>query len=197
MPERLVVVGLGNPGKRYRHTRHNMGFMLLDRLGGRRDLAWARPDNDYDLAETSLGATHMFLVRPRTYMNRSGRAVRRFCERLPCEPRDLLVACDDIALTLGQIRLRRRGSDGGHNGLASIIDALGTEEFPRLRMGIGRPEPGVDPADYVLDPFPDGEWGGADACLDRARSCVQVLIEQGLDRAMNEFNAGGAVPETD
>lgn len=182
-----VVVGLGNPGARYQGTRHNIGFealtALLEGRASRR-----RHFDGGELVEAEIAGRPVAFLRPTTYMNRSGGPVRRCLASASVPPGAALVVCDDTALPLGAIRTRRRGSDGGHNGLASIFGALGTTEVPRMRLGVGAPPPGEDPADHVLAPFAAGEEEQVEDLLVRAAAAIGAALEEGLDAAMNRFN---------
>lgn len=185
-----IVLGLGNPGAAYQSTRHNMGFWVLDRFAARRGAkfrmagllrryAW--------VAETGAGS--VILAKPRTFMNRSGRAAAALCRAYDVPPQEMLVVYDDADLELGRLRLRRGGGAGGHNGVRSLIEVLGTGEFPRLRLGVrgeGRDE--RDLADYVLDRFRDGELPLAEALADLGADAVEDVIDAGLETAMNRYN---------
>jgi len=187
-----AIVGLGNPGPRYRDTRHNMGFAVVDRLA-RRVVLKDEHYRDYALiaeAQTRGSEAHrLWLVKPLTYMNRSGHALRGLVERQHLSLDKLLVVYDDLDLPLGRIRLKARGGSGGHRGMESIIRALGTDEFPRLRCGIGRPaSPEEDVVDYVLMPFAPGERDKADSMIADAVEAALRFVAEGIDAAMNEFN---------
>jgi len=195
MPSLHVVCGLGNPGDRYSATRHNVGFDLADALRKRHGGRWSFSDERFALAHTQVRGCDVLLVKPQTYMNLSGDALRVLQRTHEFRARDLMVACDDIALPEGLIRVRRKGSDGGHNGLASIIGALGTTSFPRLRLGVGAPPEGVDAADYVLDAMSEDEMAGAAKMIREAVRCVETWLDQGIDVAMNRFNRRAAEPE--
>lgn len=187
-----LIVGLGNPGRRYRGTRHNVGWEILARLA---DRAGIRVDEDEGFAEVgrgTIGTQRVLLARPVTYMNVSGEAVRDLRRRHRLRPQDILVIVDDIDLPLGRLRLRAGGSAGGHNGLRSVIEALGTTEFPRLRVGIGRPPLGVDPAEFVLTRFTDGEAAAVQKSIERAVEAVEMAVTAGVAAAMNRFNAKDA-----
>lgn len=191
MGGRLVVVGLGNPGPLYAQTRHNVGRRCVEALAKRLGFPWRRDLSSASLAQGQTPHGRLVLVRPRTFMNNSGRAVAQAVRYLGIDPRrELLVLCDDMDLPLGKLRLRLKGSSGGHKGLQSVIMALGGEEFPRLRIGIGRPPPGVDPVEYVLDPFSPDEEGPIAQALERAVAGVLLVLEKGMERAMDWVNAG-------
>lgn len=187
---------MGNPGKRYELTRHNLGFRVLDDLSRKYGLEWVEETRSYHQTEFELGGTHVVMAKPQTYVNLSGAAVAHLHGRLSFDPSELLVVVDDIALPFAQLRLRTHGSDGGHNGLKSIIAELETTEFPRLRMGVGPVPAGVDPADYVLSPFPDGELRAVAKLVANAVSCLETLVRSGFDRAMAVFNTAGADAES-
>ena len=186
-----LIVGLGNPGRRYRETRHNVGWEVISRLARRARIAVDEEDGFSDVGRGAIGGTRVILARPQTYVNVSGEAVRDLRRRHRLRPQDIVVVVDDLDLPLGRLRLRASGSAGGHNGLKSIIEALGTTEFPRLRVGIGRPAEGVDPADHVLTRFTSDEQAVVDAALDRAAEAIETAIAEGIETAMNRFNPGG------
>ena len=182
-----LVVGLGNPGARYDGTRHNIGYEAVTAVLAERPFAPRHFDGGI-LVDAEFSGRRVSLLRPTGYMNRSGDAVRRFLAGGRLRPADTLVVCDDYALPLGAIRTRRRGSDGGHNGLASVFGALGTTDVPRMRLGIGAPPAGEDPADYVLAPFGKRETDDVADLLERAALAIEAAIGNGLDAAMNRYN---------
>lgn len=175
-----LVVGLGNPGREYQATRHNVGFLVADLLAGRAKASWRVRG---DRAEALAG--DLLLVKPLAFMNLSGPPVREALGYRGASPTDCLVVCDDMALPLETIRLRARGSSGGHHGLDSIIAALGTSEFPRLRVGIGPAPPGVDGAAHVLGRFRPGEIPD----LERAAEAAEAWAARGIGFAMTAYNA--------
>lgn len=182
------MLGLGNPGAEYAHTRHNIGFDVIDILASRHRI---RLSLHRDHARYGLGRiadVPVLLAKPMTYMNRSGEAARALLQRYPLEPARLLVVVDDVALPPGKIRVRPSGSDGGHNGLESIIQCLGTQAFPRVRVGIGSPPPG-QMVEYVLSRFSPQEQPIIEEALQRAADAVEVAIAEGVQAAMNRFNA--------
>jgi len=186
-----LIVGLGNPGRRYRGTRHNVGWEVIARLA---DRAGIRVNEDEGFAEVGrgmIGDRRVLLARPFTYMNVSGEAVRDLRRRHRVRPEDILIIVDDIDLPLGRLRLRAAGSAGGHNGLKSVIEALGTTGFPRLRVGIGRPPLGTDPADFVLTRFTADEAPAVQVSIERAADAVELAVTEGLNAAMNRFNTRG------
>ena len=179
-----MVVGLGNPGPEYDRTRHNVGFAVLDRLAAEWRVAWQR--------SAKWGAywaktEHALLVKPMTYMNRSGSPALAVAQFYKIQPGEILVVLDELALELGRLRLRSKGSPGGHNGLESIITSFGTEEIPRLRFGIGAP-PIAGATDYVLGRFFDEEQPTVEKAITRAAEAVKVAIDKSVVSAMNTFN---------
>ena len=192
-----LVVGLGNPGLQYAATRHNVGFrtadLLREQTGGP---AWRpAPAGEGEVCEASFGSVAVRLAKPRTYMNASGEFVGPLARYWKIEPRSILVVSDDFSLPLGRIRIRLRGSSGGQKGLESILDRLGTQEVPRLRLGIG-PRPGwIDAADFVLERFLPEEREAASGMIVEACEAVRTACEQGLEAAMNVFNAAAKEEE--
>lgn len=188
MPATWCLVGLGNPGRRYQKTRHNLGIMVLDCLADQLNALWSQREL-YDAASASGGdGLRLLLIKPQTFMNQSGLAVARAVKYRNLRPQNLLVICDDLALPFGVLRLRPRGSDGGHRGLRSVIEHLGTTEIPRLRLGIGAPPPGTDPADYVLEGFNPREKEQLPEILDLAVQGLKLVLTSGIEKAMNEIN---------
>jgi peptidyl-tRNA hydrolase, PTH1 family len=181
-----IVLGLGNPGAAYRLTRHNLGFQVLDGLATRWRASF-RVDRETSswTAEAALGPHPVLLAKPRTFMNRSGRAASALCRGLGVGPDELLVVYDDADLELGRVRVRPRGTAGGHNGLQSILDTLATLEIPRLRLGVcGAGRAAQDLADYVLSPFEPAEQAAADELALRGVEVVESILELGLAAAM-------------
>jgi PTH1 family peptidyl-tRNA hydrolase len=183
-----LIVGLGNPDRRYRRTRHNVGWEVIDRTARRWGVTVDQEDGWARAGSAKIGRHRILLVKPQTYVNRSGMAVADLQRRHRVKVEDLLVIVDDLDLPSGRLRLRIGGSHGGHNGLRSIIEALGSDAFPRLRVGIGRPPEGVDPAEFVLTPFSDEEVGVMEGALDRAVDAVEAVVREGLQPAMTRFN---------
>jgi PTH1 family peptidyl-tRNA hydrolase len=186
-------LGLGNPGARYRSTRHNIGFAVVDHLAQGRGVAFRLdPElgNKAWTTELETPAGRLILAKPRTYMNRSGRAAVALCRHHAVEPSQLLVVYDDADLELGRLRLRRAGSAGGHNGLVSLIESLRTEEIPRLRLGVrGAGREAAELSEYVLQPFEPAEREAALALVERAGAAVETVIALGFEAAMNDYNA--------
>jgi len=184
-----LVVGLGNPGRRYAQTRHNAGFWVLDRWAEKSKTSWKRSWRfPVHLAKLTVLGCEVMLAKPRTYMNRSGNAVGPMVERLGISLGDMVVVVDDMDLPCGQLRIRPRGGSGGHNGLKSIIACLGTEGFTRVRVGIGpKPELG-EVADFVLSDCTDEERERLEPALERAAEAVETILRDGVEAAMNRFN---------
>ena len=184
-----LVVGLGNPGARYESTRHNMGFLALDRLAEREKLRFNKLRFKAWTAEWKLGEDKVLVMKPQTYMNLSGESVGAAARFYKIPADHILVVSDDISLPVGKLRLRSAGSAGGHNGLKNIIQHLGTDRFPRIKVGVGSPQQaGYDVVYWVIG-MPTGEDQNVllDA-LDRAAQAIPAVITQGMDRAMNQFN---------
>jgi peptidyl-tRNA hydrolase, PTH1 family len=179
-----LLAGLGNPGSEYNTTRHNVGFMVLDRLAQQEGLAFAAASK-WDCLWTRWN--EIILVKPTTYMNRSGDSVASVLRYFRIEPTELLVIVDDVALPLGRLRLRSSGSDGGHNGLGSIIAHLGVE-VPRLRVGVGAAEDSADLVNHVLGPFSKAELAVISRSVERATEAIHKVVDAGLETAMNIFN---------
>jgi len=190
------VVGLGNPGPAYAATRHNLGFAVADALVAARGMMWRRRCwRPYWLAEAAEPATQpQRICKPATFMNRSGLAVADLCRRYGYAPADLLIVYDDLHLPLGSLRARAGGSAGGHNGMQSVLDALGTDTVPRLRLGIGAPE--GDPIAHVLGPFAAHEQAPVAALLAAATAAVQCLCRLPWDRAVQRVNRGAGTAST-
>ena len=184
---RKLVVGLGNPGSKYDGTRHNIGFQVVDRLAQGGTVARFARKFEGQLAETEIDFQRVLLLKPETFMNLSGRSVRQALQFYKLEAADLLVVCDDLNLPLGKLRLRPGGSDGGQKGLRDIANQLGTEEFARLRLGLGDRGP-IDAADFVLTRFRAAEQPIINDALIAATQAVAVWVSQGTAAAMNRFN---------
>jgi PTH1 family peptidyl-tRNA hydrolase len=180
-------VGLGNPGEKYVETRHNLGFRVLDRMANQWQCSFTSGKAPYETARCQIKQNRVLFVKPMTYMNRSGDAVSHVLTRHFIELDHLLVVCDDFTLPLGKLRFRREGSDGGHNGLASIIEKLDIKEFSRLRMGIDK-DPRMDPADFVLARFKKSERAAVNEMVDRAGEAIADFIQNGIHLVMNRWN---------
>lgn len=182
----FLIVGLGNPGRKYARTRHNVGFMVVDSVARSFRVSFVRDHVHYWAAAIEDRSFAMILMKPATFMNLSGLAVSAGMRRYGVEPARALVICDDLNLTWGTLRLRAAGSDGGHKGLQSIIANLGTEQFPRLRVGIGNPT--ADAVDFVLSPFAPEERSQLLVVIQAATAAVKSFVVDGIERTMSCFN---------
>lgn len=185
-----VVVGLGNPGVKYSRTRHNVGFDVIHVLSERLAVGVDKSRHHALIGEQFIAGEKVLLVKPQTFMNLSGDSIREifaFHRELEAA-RDLIVVYDDMDFPVGDLRLRAQGSAGGHNGLKSIINVLGSQEFSRIRIGIGRPDAGRTVIDHVLSPFPTADRAAVEAVLERAADAATFAVEYGFALAMNRFN---------
>ncbi|MBI2828497.1 MAG: aminoacyl-tRNA hydrolase [Acidobacteria bacterium] len=194
-----LIVGLGNPGREYRDTRHNVGFLVVDEIARRHQLPLAMapaqvPDT---VVAKKHGAEPLLVAKALTYMNRSGDAVAALTRYYDIGAADLLVVVDEAALPFGRLRARARGSAGGHNGLKSIIERLGTGEFARLRLGVGRGDPRRDLADHVLAKFEPGERAELEGFITRAADAAEMFAVEGIEQVMNAYNPEAPGPEVD
>lgn len=188
-PVEWLVVGLGNPGSKYEWTRHNMGFLVIDELADRLDIPVKRLKFKALTNTALLGGRSVLLMKPTTYMNLSGEAVGQAARFYQIPPERVLVISDDAALPQGKLRVRRSGSAGGHNGLKNIISHLGTDQFPRVKVGVGQmPHPDSDMADWVLGSFTGQDRKVMEDAVSRAADAVTVLLQHGVDQAMNSYN---------
>jgi len=191
-----LIVGLGNPGIEYQSSPHNLGFMAIDRIA---DQCGARVSNRFCralTARTSLEGQEVVLAKPETYMNLSGVSVRELVKELEIAPeQDLIILYDELDLPLGTLRIRERGRSAGHNGMESIIGSLGTQEFVRIRLGVGPGHPLSDGARYLLAPMKKSQLAEVDPMLDTAAEAVQVILKQGVAAAMNRYNRKAENPE--
>jgi len=183
-----LIVGLGNPGRQYRNNRHNVGFRMLDCLAERLGIAFSRMESKALVTRADYQGSRLILAKPQTFMNLSGQAVASLVRfyKIPLE--NLLVAYDDVDLPLGVLRIRPQGGSAGQKGMASIIERIGTDKFPRLRLGIDRPPGRMDAAAYVLQDFSSAEEEFLDSTLERGVEAILVFASQGLEAAMNQFN---------
>jgi len=184
----FIIAGLGNPGRQYRNNRHNIGFMLIDRLAARLEVKFSRLEAKALVTKANYQNRRLILAKPQTYMNLSGQSIATLVKFYHVPIENLLVAYDDVDLPFGSIRLRPGGGSAGQKGMASIIERLGTQEYPRLRLGIGRPPGRMEAADYVLQDFPTAEIAILPEILDRAVQAVLTCVWQGLEAAMNQYN---------
>ena len=188
--ERRIIVGLGNPGKEYARSRHNVGFHVIDRLAEKHGLRFSKMMNRAIIAVGEIEGHKVVLVKPQTFMNDSGAAVGPIVKFYKTNPTGLLVIYDDLDLPVAQLRMRKFGGSGGHNGMKSVIARVGTENFPRLRVGIGRPPGRMDPMDYVLVPFTKSEQELIQPTYDRAVDGIVRWLKEDIERVMNVVNVG-------
>lgn len=183
-----IVAGLGNPGRKYAGTRHNVGFEVIEELSKRFSSPAWKNRFEAEVTEIQIAGEQVLLLAPQTYMNLSGRSIRSAVVFYKASLSDLLVICDDMNLEPGRLRLKGSGSAGGQKGLKNTIDQFGTVDFPRLRIGIGRPDDGFDTVNYVLHPFSKRERMAMTDAVIRACSAVETWVQDGLDAAMNHYN---------
>lgn len=184
-----IIVGLGNPDRQYQNTRHNIGFDVLDVIADKNNITVKERKHKALIGKGFVGGQKAVLVKPQTYMNLSGESVREVIDFYKAEEKsELIVISDDISLDVGQIRIRKKGSAGGHNGLKNIILHLGHDEFQRIKMGVGQKPEGYDLVDYVLGHFPKEEREIMDESAKRAADAIEVMIAEGADAAMNMYN---------
>ena len=186
---RFLIVGLGNPGRQYKGNRHNVGFMLADRLAERLGVAFSRMESRALVTKTNYLGKRLILAKPQTYMNLSGQAVAALVRFYKIPLDHLLIAYDDVDLPLGTIRIRPMGGSGGQKGMKSTIERLSTEEFPRIRLGVDRPPGSMEAAAYVLKDFSKDEVEMVHHIIERASDAVLVFIAEGLEAAMNKYNS--------
>lgn len=184
-----LIVGLGNPGLQYEKTRHNAGFMAADRIAEKYDVRFDKHRNDAVYADFKIGKSRVLLVKPQTYMNNSGTAVSALMRFYKIPAEHLIVMFDDISLDVGKLRMRRKGSHGGHNGIKDIIELSGTDEIMRIKIGVGeRSDRNYDLKDWVLGKIPSDQLSELDKALDRVTSAAEEIIVRGIDSAMNKYN---------
>ncbi len=183
-----IIVGLGNPGRKYERTRHNAGFMAVDGVAENLRVAVSQEKHHALIGKARLDSEAVVLVKPLTYMNESGRAVQAILADTYAAVSDLIVIHDELDLGFGSVRVKTGGGHGGHNGLRSIIEQVGSPDFIRVRIGVGRPAPGMDAADYVLSPFAGDERQAVAGVMERAAAAIRAIVTEGPARAMNMFN---------
>ena len=183
-----LILGLGNHEARYKNNRHNIGFMIVDHLAARWDMAITKKQSRSLLVTTTFQDKKVIVAKPKTFMNQSGRAAQAILSYYKLVPSRMMVIFDDLDLPLGVIRMRPSGGTGGHRGMRSIQNTLKTQEYPRMRVGIGRPRGRMDPADYVLQDFSNDELEIVEQSIDRAVDCLIVFLEHGIEDAMNSCN---------
>ena len=184
----ILIAGLGNPGKEYENTRHNAGFLVLDTLAQKLGADLSERKHRALCGKAVIGGQKVILLKPQTYMNSSGESIRAAADYYKVPPEDILVVYDDISLAPGQLRIRAKGSAGGHNGIKSIIAHLGTQEFPRVKVGIGEKPPRMDLADYVLGHFSSGEKKIMEEAAKEAADAICEIVNVGFEQAMNDHN---------
>ena len=184
----IMIVGLGNPGREYRETRHNIGFMVVDRMAEKHGIKLTRVQNKAIVGSGYIDSCKVILVKPQTFMNLSGQAVSALVRFFKIQLQDLIVAHDDVDLPFGTVRMRPGGGSAGQKGVASIINLMGTQEFARLRMGVGRPPGRMDAAVYVLQSFSSADQEFLNSFLNRAVEALDCYIRDGLEAAMNRYN---------
>jgi PTH1 family peptidyl-tRNA hydrolase len=184
-----LIVGLGNPGRKYENTRHNVGFRVVEAMASAHRINFAEKSGAYFLGSGKLGHETLFLGVPRTFMNQSGVAIKQLLDKTGVEPSQLIVVHDDIDLALGRIQIKTRGGHGGHRGILSILSTLPTDRFYRLRVGVGRPPHGLDSAEYVLQPF-DGKQERTllDEVIQRSTEALECMVVEGPEKAMERYN---------
>ena len=189
MSQYYLIVGLGNPGREYANTRHNVGFQCVDAFAQAHHLSFDSKKKSKAKVATGMAAErHVVIAKPQTYMNLSGTSVQGLATFFKIPPTRILVIYDDLDLPPGTLRIRPKGGSGGHKGMRSIIDALGSQAFPRLRVGIDRPLDRTDPADYVLQPFDEEQQSLAAAAIERATAAIECWLAEGIVAAMDRFN---------
>src|SRR5687768_6407503 len=195
-----LIVGLGNPGREYRETRHNVGFMVVDEIARRHDVSFSMAPSqvpDAFVVKKFGPPAPFILAKPLTFMNRSGEAVGALARYYDIAPADLLIVYDDIDLPFTRLRARGRGSAGTHNGMRSVVERLGTTEVPRLRLGVGRGDARRDLADHVLSTFEPDERAELDSFIARAADAVEMFAAEGISKVMNTYNPDTAGPDVD
>jgi len=185
----FLIVGLGNPGKTYQRTRHNLGFWVVDRLAERHEISVGQKKFKGEFGSGSIGGRRVCLLKPQTYMNLSGGAVAEAVNFHKIPLKQVLIAHDDVDLELGRVQVKFGGGHGGHRGLESVVEILNQDGFARVRIGVGRPPDDIDVSDYVLQPFSPAERAAADDAVERAAEAAATWLEDGLTTAMNRYNS--------
>ena len=187
-PPSLVIVGLGNPGPEYAGTRHNAGFWCIDALAEKHGIMLERRNRSAIVGEGEIEGQRVVLVKPRTFVNRSGATIGYLTARYAAPIDKVLIVCDDINLSPGKLRIRRKGSAGGHNGIKSVIEVAGSQDFPRLRIGVGRPPEGTGQIEHVIGPMDTEDREVVDEAVEQAADAIACLLSEGIDEAMSRFN---------
>ena len=186
----FLVVGLGNPGNKYTYTRHNSGFLCLDMLSQKLNFRIDRLKFKSLICDTKINGHRCIVMKPQTFMNNSGEAIRECADFYKIKPENIIVIYDDISLDVGKLRIRRKGTDGGHNGIKSIIYHLNNDQFPRIKVGCGKkPHPDYDLADWVLSEFKKDELKALEPALENACKAIELLLDNQIDKAMNLYNS--------
>ena len=184
-----LIAGLGNPGSQYEYTRHNIGFMAVDKIAKEFLIPMEfEKKHKAIVGKGMMGNEKVLLVKPQTYMNLSGESIRSLADYYNMDPEDMIIIFDDISLDVGQLRIRKKGSAGGHNGIKSIIAHLGTNEFPRIKIGVGERLPGQDLADHVLARFPKAQSKDVEKAVEDACEAAFLMVKEDIDKAMNQYN---------
>lgn len=186
----FIVVGLGNPGNKYTYTRHNSGFLCIDMLAEKLNFRVDRLKFKSLIADTTINGHRCIVMKPQTYMNNSGEAIRECANFYKIKPENVIVIYDDISLDVGKLRIRRKGTDGGHNGIKSIIYHLNSDQFPRIKLGCGKkPHPDYDLIDWVISEFKKDELKALEPALENACKAIELLLDNQIDKAMNLYNS--------
>ena len=189
-PIEYIIVGLGNPGKEYAHTRHNAGFIAIDKLAEKNSCSITKMKYKALIADCTIAGKRVLLMKPQTFMNLSGEAVTQAMNFYKIPPENVIIMFDDISLAVGKLRIRRKGSDGGQKGMRSIIELSGSQNFPRVKIGIGeKPNPKWQLADWVLSRFTSEELKTLDEVIERACGAVEAIISGNIDKAMSQYNS--------
>lgn len=183
----FIIAGLGNPGKKYENTRHNMGFLVIDRLASKNDIKINKLKHRALVGDGFISGQKVLLVKPQTYMNLSGESLGEVLRYYHAEPQNLIVIYDDFDLAAGTLRIRKKGSAGSHNGMKSVIEQVGSQDFPRVRVGIGE-SGGLDWKDFVLGKVTGGQQQLISEAVEQAADSIMCILEKGIDKAMNEYN---------
>lgn len=192
--KRILVVGLGNPGRGYARHRHNLGFMVVDELARQENGLWTTNREKTVVCEVTVEGARLVLAKPQTYMNLSGKAVGPIVKRIGADPAAMIVIHDDLDLAQGKVRIKVGGGDGGHKGVRSIADSLRFKDFARLRLGIGRPSTGVQPEEFVLSCFPSEEQSTVDDLVHLGVQALRIIVSAGVDEAQNVLHSGRLTP---
>lgn len=185
----FLVVGLGNPGSKYANTRHNIGFMVIDTITANLSCSKAKLKHKSEIFEGNVKGAKVLFIKPQTFMNNSGEAVREIANFYKIAPQNIIVISDDVSLDVGVLRIRRKGSHGGHNGLKSIINLVGSEDIPRIKVGVGKkPHPDYDLADFVLGRFSKEDTPKMQEAIKKCSDAIECIITDGVDKAMNMYN---------